>query len=69
MYDVDKLRLDENGNHIYSFYGLVGYWESDKLKFKNKNFTSTTFYSNTYMMSLYTKGYRFFCTIGSRGRS
>jgi hypothetical protein len=52
----------------HSFHGLVGkYDEQGNLYFKNKNFTSTEYYSNTYMMSHFPK-YWFFLTIGSRGR-
>lgn len=61
------MRKDENGNHINSFHGLTGKWVDDKLIFKDRNFTSSDFYSNTYMMSHFPK-YWYFMTIGSRGR-
>ena len=49
------------------FYGLVSQFdENNNIYYKNKNFTSTEYYSNTYMMS-HTE-YWFFLTIGSRGR-
>ena len=52
----------------HSFHGLVGrYNDQGELIFKDKNFTSNEFYSNTYMMSHFPK-YWYFVTIGSRGR-
>ena len=51
-----------------SFHGLVGHYnDKNELIFKDRNFTSNDFYSNTYMMSHFPK-YWFFVTIGSRGR-
>ena len=53
---------------INSFHGLVGRYDKDgHLIFKDRNFTSNDFYSNTYMMSHFPK-YWYFVTIGSRGR-
>ena len=50
-----------------SLHGLKGYYVDDVLTFKNKNFTSTDYYQNTWMMSHFPK-YWYFMTIGSRGR-
>jgi len=50
------------------FYGLIPKTDSEGIiYYKNKNFTSKNWYSNTYMMSHYP-AYWFFLTIGSRGR-
>lgn len=52
----------------HSFHGLVGrYNDQGQLLFKDRNFTSNDYYSNTYMMSHFPK-YWYFVTIGSRGR-
>lgn len=52
----------------HSFHGLLGYYnKQNELIFKDRNFTSNDFYSNTYMMSHFPK-YWYFVTIGSRGR-
>jgi hypothetical protein len=54
--------------NINSFHGLVGRFNPEgELIYKDRNFTSTDFYSNTYMMSHFPK-YWYFVTIGSRGR-
>lgn len=54
--------------NINSFHGLVGRYDTQgNLIFKDRNFTSSDFYSNTYMMSHFPK-YWYFVTIGSRGR-
>lgn len=51
-----------------TFHGLVGHQNSEGLMlYKDRNFTSSDFYSNTYMMSFFPK-YWYFVTIGSRGR-
>lgn len=51
-----------------TFHGLVGHQNSEGMMlFKDRNFTSPDFYSNTYMMSFFPK-YWYFVTIGSRGR-
>lgn len=47
-----------------TFYGLT---QKKDGTYKNKNFTSKDYYSNTYMMSHFPK-YWYFVTIGSRGR-
>lgn len=53
-----------------SFHGMTGkYNEDNKLIFKNRNFTSNDYYSNTYIMSLLGSGkYWYGITVGSRGR-
>jgi hypothetical protein len=51
-----------------SLHGLVARRDNNgQLIYKNRNFTSSDFYSNTYMMSFFPK-YWYFVTIGSRGR-
>ena len=51
-----------------TFHGLVGHINAlGDLIFKDRNFTASDFYSNTYMMSFFPK-YWYFVTIGSRGR-
>ena len=50
-----------------SFHGLKGHLVDGKWVYADRNFTSTDFYSNTYMMSHFPK-YWYFVTIGSRGR-
>lgn len=53
--------------HVDSLHGLKGYYVDEKLTFKNRNFTSTEYYQNTWMMSHFPK-FWYFMTIGSRGR-
>ncbi len=51
-----------------TFHGLTARKNAQgELIFKDRNFTSSDFYSNTYMMSFFPK-YWYFVTIGSRGR-
>ena len=64
---MGELRKNNEGLHIHSFVGMTGRWVDDKLIFKNRNFTATDYYSNTYMMSL-THRYWYFMTIGTRGK-
>jgi len=64
---MESLRKNKDGLHINSFVGLTGRWSDNVLIFKDRNFTSSDYYSNTYMMS-HSPIYKFFCTIGSRGR-
>lgn len=51
----------------HSFHGLHGRLVEGKWLYADRNFTSTDYYSNTYMMSHFPK-YWYFVTIGSRGR-
>ena len=51
-----------------SLIGLKGkFTPAKELIFKNRNYTTDDYYSNTYMMSFFPK-YWYFLTIGSRGR-